>query len=40
MAINVFEGTRRVSKLVATIWIIGWIVRGFMGIPRRQDKKE
>jgi len=76
MAINVFEGARRVSRLVAAIWIIGWIikslnegmqsdpiafasvafggllfilvftwaigwiVRGFMGIPRRQDKKE
>ncbi len=75
MAINVFEGARRVSRLVAAIWIIGWIikslnegmqsdpiafasvafggllfilvftwvvswiVRGFMGIPRGQDKK-
>ncbi len=75
MAINVFEGSRRVSRLVAAIWIIGWIieslnegmqrdpiafasvafggllfilvftwvvgwiVRGFMGIPRGQDKK-
>ncbi len=75
MAINVFEGARRVSRLVAAIWIIGWIieslnedmqsdpiafasvafagllfilvftwvvgwiVRGFMSIPRGQDKK-
>jgi len=83
MAINVFEGARRASKLVIAIWLIiyigtllamfsdrgfsnfdiielmvlvgilfggvllilaftwaiGWIVRGFMGIPRGQDKK-
>ena len=26
MAINVFEGARRISKLVAVIWIIGWCV--------------
>jgi hypothetical protein len=39
MAINAFEGARRISKLVAVIWVIGWIVRGFMGIPRGQDKK-
>ncbi len=27
MAINVFEGARRVSRLVAAIWIIGWIIK-------------
>jgi len=26
--------------LWAFTWAIGWIVRGFMGIPRGQDKKE
>ena len=25
--------------LWAFTWVIGWIVRGFMGIPRGQDKK-
>ena len=83
MAINMFEGARRFSKLVIAIWVIffigifiyilvddpslkgfyllivfvstlfggplfilaftwavGWIVRGFMGIPRGQDKKD
>ncbi len=75
MVINIFEVARRFSKLVASIWIIvwiikvinegmqgdpivfasvvfggllfilvftwviGWIVRGFMGIPREQDQK-
>jgi uncharacterized membrane protein AbrB (regulator of aidB expression) len=24
--INIFEASRRISRLVATIWIIGWIV--------------
>ena len=85
MVINAFEGARRVSKLVAAIWIIGciltayyafrcipetngisctdpnevalwlirgllflwaftlvtgWIVRGFMSIPKGQDHRE
>jgi len=26
MAINIFEVARRVSRLVAAIWIIGWII--------------
>jgi uncharacterized membrane protein YhdT len=75
MVINIFEVARRFSKLVASIWIIGWIIkalnegmqgdpivfasvvlggllfilvftwvigcimRGFMGIPRGQDQK-
>jgi hypothetical protein len=26
--INIFEAARRISKIVATIWIIFWIVRG------------
>jgi len=27
MAINMFEGARRFSRLVAAIWIIGWIIK-------------
>ena len=27
MVINVFEGARRVSKFIAVIWIIGWIIK-------------
>ena len=27
MAINIFEVARRVSRLVAAIWIIGWIIK-------------
>ena len=26
MRINIFEAARRISRLVAAIWIIGWIV--------------
>jgi len=37
MAINIFEGARRFSKLVAFIWIIGWIIKalneGMQGDP-------
>lgn len=33
MAINVFEGARRISKLVAIILIIGWIVGAFNHSP-------
>jgi hypothetical protein len=86
MAINMFEGARRIAKLVAVVWILvsgwlaiedwqravenmptslqylrfvslvwiliglgalwaftwatGWIVRGFMGIPRGSDNRE
>ena len=74
--INIFEAARRISKIVAAIWIIfwivrgldsdmqgnpiyfasvsfggllfilvitwiiGWIVRKFMGIPGKKDKRE
>ena len=27
MLINVFEGACRVSKFIAVIWIIGWIIK-------------
>ncbi len=27
MAINIFEVARRFSRLVAAIWIIGWIIK-------------
>ncbi len=37
MVINIFEVARRFSKLVATIWIIGWIIKalneGMQGDP-------
>ena len=75
MKINIFEAARRISRVAAAVWIIGWIikalnsnmqgnpiffasvafgglifilvitsiigwiVRRFMGIPGRQDKK-
>ena len=26
--INIFEAARRISKIIATIWIIFWITRG------------
>ncbi len=29
MAINIFKGARRISMLVAVIWIIGWSVMAF-----------
>jgi hypothetical protein len=29
MAFNIFEGARRISKIVAAIWIIGWIVGAY-----------
>ena len=74
--INIFEAARRISKIIATIWIIfwivrgldsdmqgnpiyfasvtfgglffiliitsviGWIVRKFMGIPSKKDRRE
>ena len=28
MNINIFEAARRISKVVAAIWIIFWIVKG------------
>ena len=28
MNINIFEAARRISKVLAAIWIIFWIVRG------------
>lgn len=33
MAINVFEGARRIAKLFAAIWVIGWIVAAFYVSP-------
>lgn len=78
MTIDVFEGARRIAKLVAALWVagwivgaftelanysasyysqgaliaigglvflwgfswaVGWIVRGFMGIPRGHDRR-
>ncbi len=37
MAVNIFVVARRFSKLVATIWIIGWIIKslneGMQGDP-------
>jgi len=76
MKINIFEGTRRVVKLITVLsvvglfwfaflerdpweniqenalgvvvgltflwvlsWAIGWVVRGFLGIPMGQDRK-
>lgn len=29
MTINVFEGARRIAKLVAVLWVVGWIVAAF-----------
>lgn len=28
MAINIFEGARRIAKLSAGLWILGWVVAG------------
>jgi hypothetical protein len=72
---NIFEGSRRIAKVIAGVWaigtassfqneikllvftpffkvllgglafiwvftwVVGWIVRGFRGIPRGQDSK-
>src|SRR5687768_4453720 len=33
MAINVFEGARRIAKSVAAIWAVGWIVAAFYVSP-------
>lgn len=33
MAINIFEGARRITKLIAAIWIIGWLVAAFNVSP-------
>ncbi len=29
MTINVFEGARRITKLAAALWVVGWIVGAF-----------
>ena len=29
MTTNVFEGARRIAKLVAVLWILGWVVAAF-----------
>lgn len=74
MTINIFEGSRRITKLAAALWVVGhiigafkqafssygegalyatgglvflwvfswavgWIVRGFMGIPKGHDRR-
>ena len=27
MKINIFEAARRISRIIAAIWIIGWIIK-------------
>jgi len=27
MVVNIFEASRRISRLVVAIWIIGWIIK-------------
>ena len=72
MAVNIFEGARRITKLTVAVWVagwiltaffigfatsgaliavggvvfifglswaVGWIMRGFLGIPIGQDCK-
>ena len=33
MAINVFEGARRIAKLLAVLWVGGWVVAAFSVSP-------
>lgn len=33
MAINMFEGARRIAKLIAALWVIGWLVAAFQVTP-------
>lgn len=33
MAINMFEGARRIAKLVAALWAVGWLVAAFQVKP-------
>ena len=33
MAINMFEGARRIAKIAAALWVIGWIVAGVTFSP-------
>lgn len=33
MAINVFEGARRIAKLLAALWVVGWVVAAFNVSP-------
>ena len=33
MQINAFEGARRIAKLTAVLWILGWIVAAFFFTP-------
>ena len=30
MAINIFEGARRIIKLATALWVAGWIVAAFI----------
>jgi hypothetical protein len=33
MAMNMFEGARRIAKLIAALWVIGWLVAAFQVRP-------
>lgn len=33
MALNIFEGARRVTKLIAVLWLLGWITAAFFQGP-------
>ena len=33
MAVNMFEGSRRLARLAASVWIVGWIVSPFIDSP-------
>lgn len=33
MAMNVFEGARRITKLLAALWVVGWVIAAFYVSP-------
>lgn len=33
MKINMFEGARRIAKLIAVIWVVGWCINAFTSSP-------
>lgn len=33
MTINVFEGARRIAKLLAALWVVGWVIAAFYVSP-------
>lgn len=33
MAINIFEGARRIAKIFAAVWVMGWVVAAFFVSP-------